>query len=264
MTAGANWSIPGGKMEYAHEEKRKPRIGLVIGVIIGLLFVLGILYLIIFQSAFPWDTAVRARTLTSVYLRQGPGVIYPTTGALAPDTEVTAVGKSNDGSWLVVKTDAGKAWMTGSSKYVEIDAAALAKLPIFEASPLAYDTNNLYMNEVLNQIPLVVYHRDHFTCASHAGLNNLFPSVADGNVIGPHSGDFALIGKGGNVLFEYSQGSLRLIRDNPIARFDGDQKYLPLDTALKMLETGEIVWTGNFGDWPGRGVPGCDESSAPG
>jgi hypothetical protein len=88
--------------------------------------------------------------------------------------------------------------------------------------------------------------------------------VADGNVIGPHSGDFALIGKGGNVLFEYSQGSLRLIRDNPIARFDGDQKYLPLDTALKMLETGEIVWTGNFGDWPGRGVPGCDESSAPG
>ena len=248
---------------YETETKRRPRIGLILGAIIVLLLVLGILYLILFQAGF-LGSGVKARTLTSLNLRQGPGIGYPTTGGVPADTEVTVVGRSEDGSWLVVKTDSGNVWMTGNPKFVEIAAAAVQKLPVVEAPSPAYNASNVHVNQVMNQIPLVVYHTDRFTCASHAGLNNLLPSVADGNVIGPHSGDFALVGKGGNVLFEYSQGSLRLIRDNPIARFDGDQKYLPLDTALKMLETGEIVWTGNFGDWPGRGVPGCDESSAPG
>jgi hypothetical protein len=91
----------------------------------------------------------------------------------------------------------------------------------------------------------------------------MLPSVADGNVIGPHSGDFALVGQGGNVLFEYSNGTLRLIRDNPIARFSGDQKYVSLERALKMFEEGDVVWTGSFGEWPARGVPGCDESAKP-
>ena len=250
-------------MYSTHEEKRKPSIGLIIAAVVGLLLVLGILLLLLFPGALPWSGAsAKARTLTSVNLRAGPGIAYPTTGSVPAGTEVTAVGRSKDGSWLVVKTESGQAWMTGSSKYVDIDAGALAKLPVVEVPPLAYDASNVNVNQVLNQIPLVVYHRDHFTCASHAGLNNLLPSVEDGNIIGPHSGDFVLVGRE-NVLFEYSNGAFQLIRDNPIARFDDGKKYLSLETALKMFEEGKIIWTGEFGDWPGRGVPGCDESSKP-
>jgi subtilisin family serine protease len=174
-----------------------------------------------------------------------------------------SIAWSEDGSRLLAKTDSGNQWITANPGFVEIDDAAAQKLPVIEAPSLPYNASNAQVNDVMDKIPLVVYHADHFTCASHAGLNNLMPSVADGNVIGPHAGDFAFVGEGGNVLFEYSQGSLRLIRDNPIARFGGDQKSLPLDVALKMFETGEIDWTGNFGDWPARGVPGCDESSQP-
>jgi hypothetical protein len=60
------------------------------------------------------------------------------------------------------------------------------------------------------------------------------------------------------VLFKYTNGSFVLIRDNPIARFEGDVESLPLDKALQMFENGEVVWTGGIGNWPGRGVPGCD------
>jgi hypothetical protein len=249
-------------MEHTQEEKRKPRIGLILGVVIVTLLLLGILYLVLFQAGF-LGSGVKARTLTSVNLRQGPGIAYPTTGGVPADTEVTVIGRSEDGLWLLVRTDAGNEWITANPEFVEIDAAIVQKLPVIEAPPLPYNTSNAQVNDVMNQVPLVVYHADHFTCASHAGLSNLMPSVADGNVIGPHAGDFAFVGEGGSVLFEYSQGNLRLIRDNPVARFDGDQKSLPLDVALKMFEAGEIDWTGNFGDWPGRGVPGCDESSQP-
>lgn len=251
-------------MEYTYEEKRKPKIGLILGTVIGLLLILGILYLVFFKGAFPWGSSIKARTLTSINLRQGPGIGYPKIGGVPAGTEVTVIGRNEDGSWLLVKTDSGNVWMTGNPEFVEIDAASLQKLSVVEAPLLAYDASNVQVNQVMNQIPLVVYHNGHFTCASHAGFNNLLPSsVADGNVIGPHSGDFALVNQGGNVLFEYSEGSLRLIRDNPIARFDGDEKYLSLETALKMFETGDIVWTGHFGEWPARGVPGCDESSTP-
>jgi hypothetical protein len=108
-----------------------------------------------------------------------------------------------------------------------------------------------------------VYHADHFTCASHAGLNNLLPEVAEGNVIGPHAGDFAYADKEGNVLFKYTGGTFVLIRDNPIARFEGDLESLPLDKALQMFADGEVVWTGEPGRWPGRGVPGCDPTAKP-
>lgn len=249
-------------MERTDEEKRGPRISLILGIIIGLFLILGILYLVLFQGGLP-GPGVKARTLTSVNLREGPGISYPRAGGVPADTEVSVVGRNEDGSWLVVETASGNAWMTGAPEYVRIDPTALAKLPVVEAPAPWYDAANVRVNQVLNQIPLVVYHRDHFTCASHSGLNNLLPSVADGNIIGPHSGDFVLIGKE-NVLFEYQDGSFQLIRDNPIARFDGGEKYLPLETVLKMFETGEIVWTGRFGEWPGRGVPGCDESSKPG
>lgn len=247
---------------YRQEEKRKPGAILIVGLVIGLLLVLGVVFLL-FRSGLLGGASARARTLTSVNLREGPGVHYRVVGGLPAESEVTVVGRNQDGSWLVVKTESGKAWMTGASDFVEIDATALSKLPVVETSPPSYDASNVNVDRVLNQIPLVIYHRDHFTCVSHGGLNNLLMSPEDGNVIGPHSGDFALVGKGGNVLFEYANGTFRLIRDNPIARFDNGEKYLSLEKALKMFEDGEIVWTGRFGDWPGRGVTGCDKSAKP-
>ena len=108
-------------MTHTQDKKRNPPVGLIIGAIIGLLLVLGILYLLLFQRALPWDTSVKARTLTSVNLRQGPGTGYVNVGDVPAATEVTVVGRSEDGSWLLVRTDAGYVWMTGSPEYVEID-----------------------------------------------------------------------------------------------------------------------------------------------
>jgi len=252
-------------MAHKQEERRKPSVALVITAVVGLLLVLGLLYLLVIGGAFPpfgRSPTAKARTLVSVNLREGPGIYYPTVGGVPAGTELNVVGRNQDGSWLMVETKSGKAWVTGSSEYVEIDEKALARVPVVEALPLAYNVSNVQVNQVFNQIPLVVHHRDHVTCASHAGLNNLMPSVADGNVIGPHAGDFVLVGKE-NVLFEYSKGTLQLIGENPISRFDNGEKYLPLTTAMQMFEKGEIVWTGSFGAWPARGVPGCDESAKP-
>jgi hypothetical protein len=252
-------------MTHKQEERRKPSVALVITAVVGLLLVLGLLYFLVSGGAFPQfggSPTAKARTLVSVNLREGPGINYPTVGGAPAGIELKVVGRNQDGSWLMVETKSGKAWVTGGSEYVEIDEKALARVPVVEAPPLAYNVNNVQVNQVLNQIPLVVHHPDRVTCASHAGLNNLMPSVADGNVIGPHAGDFVLVGKE-NVLLEYSKGTFQLIRDNPIARFDNGEKYLPLTTAMQMFEKGEIVWTGSFGAWPARGVPGCDESAKP-
>ena len=92
-----------------------------------------------------------------------------------------------------------------------------------------------------------------------AGLNNLLPEVTNGNIIGPHSGDFVY--NGDNVLFEYSNGGFQLIKENPIARFEGGAKYLSFTEAMQLFARGEIVWTGSISDWPGRGVTGCDLSA---
>jgi hypothetical protein len=247
---------------YKQEEKRKPGTIRIVGLVVGLLLIAGIAFLL-FRSGFLGGPSARARTLASVNLREGPGIHYRVVGGLPAGTEVTVVGRSEDGSWLFVKTKSGNAWMTGGAAFVEIDATALSKLPVVETSPPSYDVSNANVDRVLNQIPLVIYHRDHFTCVSHAGLNNLLMPLENGNVIGPHSGDFAFVGKGGNVLFEYQNGAFRLIRDNPIARFDNGEKSLSLEKALQMFENGEIAWTGSFGDWPGRGVTGCDKSAKP-
>jgi uncharacterized protein YraI len=235
---------------------------LLIAAAIAVLLVLALLFLVLSGSlAGPRATA---RTLTDVNLRQGPGIGYQTVGAFSQGTKVKVVGRNEDGSWLLVETkDGGQAWMTSIADYVEIDQAALDRLPVVESSGSAYDASNPAVSRVVNEIPLVVYHADHFTCASHAGLNNLLPQVAEGNVIGPHAGDFAYADKEGNVLFKYTGGTFVLIRDNPIARFEGDLESLPLDKALQMFADGRVVWTGEPGRWPGRGVPGCDPASKP-
>jgi hypothetical protein len=203
---------------------------------------------------------VPGRALTDLNLRAGPGVNYPVVGSLSKDTEVIVIGRTEDGSWLKIKTDDGEAWVSGDTDFIEIDRAQLAKAPVVEAPPLAIDASNPKVDQVLNQIPLVVHHEGRQTCASHAGLNNLLPEVTNGNIIGPHSGDFVY--DGDNVLFEYSNGGFQLIKENPIARFEGDAKYLSFTEAMQLFARGEIVWTGSIGDWPGRGVAGCDLSAS--
>jgi len=202
---------------------------------------------------------VKAQTLANLNLRQGPGTNYTIVGNVPANTDLTVVGRNADSSWLLVENGSGTAWMSGQSDLVSIDSTVVAGLPVVDAPPPAYDASNPNVARVLNEIPLVVHHDGSNTCASHGGLNNLF-DVANGNVIGPHSGDFVY--GADNVLFEYSNGSLQLIRENPVARFENGEKYLSFDRAMQLFASGEIVWTGTLGDWPARGVTGCDPAAS--
>jgi hypothetical protein len=241
------------------QEKRKLSPILLGVAAIGVLLILLVLFLVL-RGGNP-----QARALVDLNLRAGPGVAYPVQGGLKKDDQVTVVGRNKDGSWLLVETkDGKKLWISGGPEFVQVDRAAVDRLPVVEVGGVAYNANDPKVKQVLNEIPLVVNHGGTFTCASHGGLNQLLPGIAEGNVIGPHSGDFAYLGSGGAaVLFKYTSGTFVLIRDNPIARFPGDKESLPLDQALQMFEKGEVVWTGHIGDWPGRGVTGCDLSAKP-
>ena len=203
---------------------------------------------------------VKARASANLNLRRGPGTIYDIVGRLSAASEATVISRLDDNSWLLVKYESGEAWLTGDPDLVAIDSALLADLPIVDTPPLAYNPDNENVKRVLNQIPLVVYHDGFHTCASYGGLNNLF-DVANGNVIGPHSGDFVM--GNDNVLFEYSDGAVRLIQENSIARFEGGEKYLSFEQAMQLFTRDEIIWTGSFGEWPARGVTGCDPSASP-
>ena len=243
------------------QPERRFRPVTALAAIAGVLVIAVILLLVLGMGGGGRTTAT---TLTYVNLREGPGVGYSIVGAIPQGTKVKVVGRNKDGSWLSVETgDGQQAWMTGLADYVEVNQKALARVPVVEAPLLTYDAGSPVVNRVLNEIPLVVYHPDHFTCASHGGLNYLLPEVAEGNVIGPHAGDFAYVDQGGNVLFKFTGGTFVLIRDNPIARFEGDKESLPLPEALRMFADGEVVWTGEPGRWPGRGVPGCDPAAQP-
>jgi hypothetical protein len=218
------------------------------------------------EAAEPADTpppveeqAVRVQALTNLNLRSGPGTNYGVAGSLAENSELDVVGRNEDSSWLHVETDEGdQMWLTGDPTLVSFDQALVMGLPVVEAPPPAYNASNPMVNKVLNQIPLVVHHDRNISCASHSGLNKLLPEVKEGHVMGPHAGDFVY--DGNNVLFKISGGSIVLIRENPVARFEGGVESLPLDKALQLFESGDIVWTGDFGQ-PGRGVLGCDLST---
>ena len=218
------------------------------------------------ESAEPADTpppaeeqAVRVQALTNLNLRSGPGTNYGVAGSLVENAELVAVGRNEDSSWLYVETDEGQTvWLTGDPALVSFDQTLVTGLPVVEAPPPAYNASNPMVDKVLNQIPLVVHHDRNITCASHSGLNKLLPEVEEGHVLGPHAGD--LVYQNNNVLFKISDGSIVLIRENPVDRFEGGAESLPLDKALQLFESGDIVWTGDFGQ-PGRGVLGCDLST---
>ncbi len=205
----------------------------------------------------------KAQVLTNLNLRAGPGTNYAVVGSLPARAEVTVTGRNEESTWLLgIAEDGDRVWLTADPELVEADPQAVAALPVVEVPPLPYNANNVDVNNVLYMIPLVLHNPNSFTCASNGGLNNTIIRLAEGNVIGPHSGDFVHV-ELGNVLFKYTGGSWQLIRENPIARFDGGAESLPLAIALQMFERREIVWNGQFGDWPGRGVTGCDKSAGP-
>lgn len=207
--------------------------------------------------------AVVAQALTNLNLRVGPGTDYEIAGSLPAQNEVTIVGRNEDGSWLFARdASAGEVWLSGDPTLVQVDAQAVAALPVMAAPPPPYDASNPDVRALLTQVPLVLHNDNSFTCASHAGLNNLLIPLREGNVIGPHAGDFVHVDLG-NVLFRQSNGALRLIRENPVDRFAGGEESLSLSQALQMFERREIVWNGSFGEWPARGVTGCDESAQP-
>ena len=208
----------------------------------------------------PQLEGVAAKSLVNLNVRQGPGTNYAIVGNIPAESQITIIGRNADGSWLRVESAAGESWISGTSDLVAVDSTLLAGLPVISAPPLAFDADNPNVKRILNEIPLVVYHGGRHTCASHGGLNNLF-DVANGNVLGPHSGDFVL-GQD-NVLFEYSNGTVQLIKEDSIARFENGEKYLSFEEAMQRFASGEIVWTGSVGDWPARGVNGCDLSASP-
>ncbi len=198
-----------------------------------------------------------ATALSNLNLRGGPGTNYSVIGRLSEGDTVKIIGRNEDSSWLQVESEAGTAWITADPSLVKVEGHELSALPVVEAPPLSYNPSNPRVNMVLNQIPLVLYNAQSFTCASHAGINNLnLIPLAESNVIGPHAGDFVY--KGDNVLFKYTGGSLHLIKENPIARFEGGAETLPFDKAMQSFQNGDIVWTGQLGQSPGRGVTGCD------
>jgi hypothetical protein len=180
---------------------------------------------------------------------------------LPAGTEVKVIGRLQDNAWLQVETAQGQGWINGQADFVQVETAALVALPVAEALPPAYNVDDPAVRQVLEQIPLVIHHGGTFTCASHGGLNHLLPEVRNGHVLGPHSGDFVY--GTDNVLFEYSNGGFQLVKENPIARFEAGAKYLSMVEAMQLFARDEIVWTGAFGQWPGRGVTGCDPAAAP-
>ena len=65
------------------------------------------------------------------------------------------------------------------------------------------------------------------------------------------------------MLFSYSDGRVELIWEDQDARFENGAQSLPLNEALELFQRDEIVWSGSLGEWPARGVTGCDESVTP-
>ncbi len=210
-------------------------------------------------EATPAAAPVMAEALANLNLRDGPGTEYSVVDKLPTGSQIIIIGRNEDGSWLLGKTEKGEeVWLSGEASLIKVDPTQITKLTVAKAPPLPYNVNNKQVNDVLNMIPLVVHHENKFACASHGGLNKLLPEVAEGNVIGPHANDF--IYKGDNVLFKYTGGTFVLIKENPIARFENGEESLSFARAMQLFESGDIVWNGKFGDL-GRGVHGCDLSA---
>lgn len=124
---------------------------------------------------------------------------------------------------------------------------------------LGYDPSHPAVDFLLNQVHLVRHDPARLICVSRAGLNGLDgQELEDGHVLGPYQGDFRWADEegvgSGNVLVKYENSSFVLIREEAWERFPGEKPSLSFEEAMRMLESGQIVYL------PGaaRGVPECD------
>ncbi len=220
--------------------------------------------------------AIRANSQqVELILRAEPSQAAPVIGAIPPQTRLTVLQRTADGAWLLVHTGWVTGWTAFSAGLIQFDSPTdVSRLPThpLAASPSLtpplrttpsltvtprLTTTNPRVEPLLNQIPLVVHHDGYHTCAAHTGLNHLLPSVVGGHIIGPHAGDFVLDNRYG-VLFEDTGEGFRLLLADSTARFADGEKYLSFDEARALFAAERIIWTGYFGQTPGRGVTGCD------
>jgi hypothetical protein len=127
------------------------------------------------------------------------------------------------------------------------------------APALGYDPSHPAVDFLLNQARLVRHDPARLVCVSRAGLNGLDEQeLEDGHVLGPYRGDFEWTEEegtsSGNVLVKYENGSFVLIREEAWERFTGEKASLSFEEAMRMLESGQIVYL----EGPARGVPECD------
>jgi uncharacterized protein YraI len=81
----------------------------------------------------PTQSFMAVISVQSANVRSGPGVIYPVVAAMANGMQLSATGKNNDGSWLVVKLPDGRqAWIALSVVDINFNTR---DLPVINAPP---------------------------------------------------------------------------------------------------------------------------------
>jgi hypothetical protein len=192
--------------------------------------------------------------LASLYLAACEGV--PT-----PDIEVTETPGAAPAETLTPtpsQTPTQAATETSTPSRAATDTSTSTPRPT-SAPDLGYDPSHPAVDFLLTQVHLVRHDPSRLVCVSRAGLNGLDEQeLEDGHVLGPYRGDFKWTDEegvnSGNVLVKYENGSFAIIREEAWERFPGGKPSLSLEEAMRMLESGQIVYL------PGaaRGVPECD------
>jgi hypothetical protein len=131
--------------------------------------------------------------------------------------------------------------------------------PPTSAPDLGYDPSHPAVDFLLNQARLVRHDPSRLVCVSRAGLNGLDQGeLEEGHVFGPYQGDFEWTDEegaaSGHVLIKYENGAFVVIRAEEWERFPGEEPSLSFEEAMRMLESGQIVYL----EGPARGVPECD------
>jgi Tol biopolymer transport system component len=70
----------------------------------------------------------------ALYLRQGPGINYPTAGAAKKGDKLNVLGTDSSHFWLQVITDDGPAWLSGKTVYSQLLNASIEELPVIQVA----------------------------------------------------------------------------------------------------------------------------------
>lgn len=101
------------------------------------------------------DTTARVRvTVASANLRRGPGVVYPTAGAVFQGDEMSLVATSRDQTWYLVElADGQRAWVAASVSEL-VEGANLETVPVAATIPPAPTATRV--PPTLTPIPIVL------------------------------------------------------------------------------------------------------------